>query len=372
MHEREDRPVDVLVVGAGPAGSSAALAAAVRQAHAGGVLSVSKGAVAREGASVLLVDARQEIGSPVRCAEFVPRLMAREVDIPDDAVAQAVGEMVVLVDGLEAGRVYSPGFILHRERFEAELARRAVAAGAEIVMETRAAPGPDGAVDLVDEEGSRRIRPKVVVAADGPLSRFRSGGEASPCLPAVQFAVPLAGPMTCTEVHFARRFRAGYAWLFPKGKVANVGVGCSPAGGRKDIFSLLEAFVEDLRREGKLAAGDPVRRTAGWIPIWGPPASAVAQANGLDVLFAGDAGGFTDPVTGAGIWPAIATGRMAGDAAASAAREGDTSLLSAYDDEWRSLFGAALERSAAARRKMEAEWDSADLACLVREVWPGL
>ena len=55
------RHVDVLVAGAGPAGLCAALTAA------------------RAGASVLLVDPKSEIGLPVRCAEFVPRLLAREL-----------------------------------------------------------------------------------------------------------------------------------------------------------------------------------------------------------------------------------------------------------------------------------------------------
>lgn len=358
MGEVLPKEVDVLVAGAGPAGSSAALAAA------------------RGGASVLLVDAKQEIGLPVRCAEFVPRLMACEVDFPGDSIAQTVEEMAVFVEEddrqAELGRVRSPGFVLHRERFDENLAGLAVDAGAELVKGTRATPAPGGTVVLTGGEGPLRVRPKVVVAADGPFSAFRPEKEAARCLPAVQFTVPLARPMSRTEVHFARRFRAGYAWLFPKGEAANVGVGCAPAGGRKEIFPLLELFVEDLRREGKLAGAPPLRRTAGWIPVWGPPESAVVRTESDGVLFAGDAGGFTDPLTGAGIWPAIATGRFAGECAARAAREGDTSLLSGYDDEWRKLFGAALARSAAARRKMEAGWDSADLAELVREVWPGL
>ena len=178
----------------------------------------------------------------------------------------------------------------------------------------------------------------------------------------------LLQPMSWTEVHFARRFRSGYAWLFPKGEVANVGLGCVPSGGRAEMLPLLDSFVSDLRRAGGLADGPPVRRTAGWIPVWGPPETAVAGA----VLLAGDAAGFTDPLTGAGIWPAIATGELAGKWAARAALEGDVSLLSGYDEDWRGLMGAALARSAAARRKMESEWDSRELAELVRDVWPGL
>jgi geranylgeranyl reductase family protein len=346
----EERTLDVLVAGAGPAGLSAARAAA------------------EAGASVLLVDAKEEIGLPVRCAEFVPRLMAREVEIPDDAVAEAVEEMAVLVEGPEIGRVRSPGFILHREHLEARLAELAVGAGARLVMGTRAVLSPDGTVTLTREDDVRRVRPKALVAADGPFSAFHREGTHASCLPAAQYTLRLARATDRTEVRFSRALRFGYAWVFPKGELANVGLACSPEGGRRELVPMLDRFVETLVEEGKLADAGPVRRSAGWIPVWGPPETAVSG----NVLLAGDAGGFADPVTGAGIWPAIATGRMAGERAARAALEDDLALLASYDDDWRGLFGAALERSHSARDKMEAEWDSRDLAGLVRDVWPGL
>ncbi len=139
---------------------------------------------------------------------------------------------------------------------------------------------------------------------------------------------------------------------------------------------ILVAFINKLRREGKVGEASPVRRTAGWIPVWGPPETAVfsggGASEGLNVLFAGDAGGSTDPVTGAGIWPAVATGRMAGECAARAALAGDPTMLASYDGNWRDLFGAALTRAQSARRRIESEWDSRPLPDLVRAAWPGL
>jgi geranylgeranyl reductase family protein len=355
MDITDHTPVDVLVVGAGPAGVSAAAAAA------------------RLGASVLLVEAKHEIGVPVRCAEYAPRLMAREVDVPDEAVAQPVDEMVVTIDDQTArghrtlGRVRSPGFVLHREVLERALAASAQSAGAELTSGVRAAPASEGLVSLTSDDRTRHVRPRVIVCAEGPCPVFaRARGRA--CLPAVQYTMVLASPLAEMRVHFSRTLRHGYAWVFPKRGVANVGLGCAPVEGRSRILPLLEEYVARLRGEGVLTGDPPVRRTAGWIPVWGPPESAVEAR----VLLAGDAAGFTDPVTGAGIWPAIATGGFAGRTAANAVKRDDLGLLAEYDRAWKGLFGGALERARKARSKMASAWESGELEGIVREVWPGL
>jgi digeranylgeranylglycerophospholipid reductase len=346
--------VDVLVVGLGPAGAAAAEAACLA------------------GAGVLAVDRKNEIGVPVRCAEYVPRLMTREVELPRGAVAQSVDEMVVLADtgGEERtlGRVRSPGFILNRELLEKALADRARCAGAVVLMSARAVPAADGAVAISCAEGARVVRPSVVISAEGPFPTFGPGVAVESCLPSVQFTCRLASAVSEMRVYFSRRYRLGYAWLFPKGELANVGVACAPAGGRAELMPLLDELTARLRDAGCLTDAPPVRRTAGWIPVWGPPQSAVAGG----VLLAGDAGGFTEPVTGAGIWPAIATGRLAGECAARAALSGDRSILQEYDAAWRSFLGGALGRAAQARRVMESRWDDDDFVGLVRGFWPGL
>ncbi|MHC5055157.1 MAG: FAD-dependent monooxygenase [Planctomycetota bacterium] len=363
MTEAPETHVDVLVAGAGPAGLAAARAAALA------------------GARVLVADAKREIGLPVRCAEFVPRLMAREVEVPEGAVAQTVEGIVVSVaDGRggarELGRIRSPGFILHRERLEARLAEIAVEAGAELVMRTRAGPSGGGLVRLVGDGGGgerheRRVRARAVVAADGPSSAFRPDRGPRRALPAVQVTLPLERESAWTEVRFSREVRFGYAWVFPKGDFANVGLGCEPEGGRRVLLPLLESFVAELRAEGTVGGGAPARRTAGWIPVWGPPETAAGELAGAPVLLAGDAAGFTDPVTGAGIWQAIATGRMAGECAARSAA-GDSSAPPAYDCQWRGIFHDWLARSAAARVRLERDWDARDLEQVVRDAWPGL
>jgi geranylgeranyl reductase family protein len=356
MGQIDSEPLDVLVVGAGPAGCSAAAAAA------------------GSGARVILVDAKARIGTPVRCAEFVPRLMAREVEIPDDAVAQAVDGMTVHVyesgDGLgePIGSVRSPGFILNREVFERGLGVAVVEAGVRVLMETRASREADGRIALTRGGSRDLVVPRVVVSAEGPVPKLRTGAPSPSLLPSIQYTLPLANPSSEIHVFFSRAFRFGYAWVFPKGDVANVGLGCAPEEGRKRLTRLLGEFVSRLVAAGVLSSRAPACRTGGWIPVWGP-AETARQGN---VLFAGDAAGLTDPVTGAGIWPAIASGRLAGECAARAVEGDGMTALDDYDEQWRELFYHPLRRAAQSRRRMERDWDSPDFVEMVRAVWPGL
>ena len=111
---------DVLIVGAGPAGSCAARAAA------------------EAGARVLMIEKRMKIGEPVQCAEFVPRLLAREVNIPSETIAQEIQGMTTFMPNGEILRKRTPGFIIDRAGFDKALAMDASKAGAKILTGTRA------------------------------------------------------------------------------------------------------------------------------------------------------------------------------------------------------------------------------------------
>jgi flavin-dependent dehydrogenase len=246
------------------------------------------------------------------------------------------------------------------------LARKAQDAGAEIMPATSAI-GIDssGAVMLKNGDGRTiTLKPKIIIGADGPHSTVGRwvGAVNAHMLPAAQMTLPLTQPLDHTEVYFSPEIYAGYGWLFPKGGVANVGLGMKRTGGSQErIVKTLHRFVERLRKKGKIT-GMPVAQTAGWIP-----AEPVRRAVFGNIALAGDAAGHTHAITGAGIFAAVVCGQMAGKWAGRAVLDDDLSLLQHYDHEWKDLMALTLVRAYQRRQKMEAEWN--DFNTTVKSCW---
>jgi geranylgeranyl reductase family protein len=316
-------------VGLGPAGASAAAAAA------------------RAGASVIALERKKAVGVPVQCAEFIPLPLSGHA--PREVRAQAVrGMATYLPSGTRAERAFG-GLMIRRDRFDQALAERAHAEGAVLWTDT-ALHSIDAVARLVRAStagGLREIRYRALVAADGPLSAVAAclGMQRLPVVLTRQYTVALRRPLGDTEVWLSPRCPGGYAWLFPKGSVANLGLGLDPAE-QADRKTPLDALHAELVREGRVGR-EVLLRTGGPIPVGG---LRERLARG-EVLFAGDAAGLTHPVSGAGIAPAVTSGERAGLAAARYAG-GAAQALEEYADELREEFGPSLARALAARRRM--------------------
>ena len=340
---------DVLVVGGGPAGSSAAHQAA------------------SSGARVLLIDRRATIGVPVQCAEFVPKLLMREVSPrARRSIVQSVDEMVTYFPGGDTSRLASPGHILNRATFDQSLILDAVDQGAHVLSGTRAVAHSGEGVLVRRGRTELRIRAQVIVGADGPASTVGRwmGRRNRTFVIGVQYEVPLREPMTHTEVYFDRAYPLGYAWLFPKGDVANAGVGIARPSA-PEARAALDRFLSNLAGRGKIGSRTILGFTSGLIPVGGPPEATV----GGNILLVGDAAGQCDPITGAGISAAVICGQMAGEAAARAVREGDPGRLLRYENEWRRLFGRSLEDARRRREHLEEHWETGNLDDVVRRSW---
>jgi geranylgeranyl reductase family protein len=330
---------DVLIVGAGPAGSAAACAAASR------------------GARVLVVERKGCIGAPVQCAEYIPALLLGKVELGREYTVQAVKGMKTYLPDAPEKITRAPGYIIHRDRFDRAMARKAQDAGAKIMLSTKALRiDSEGNVTLVDGDGSIfTMRPEIIIGADGPHSTVGRwvGAVNQHLLPAVQMTLPLTRPLDHTEVYFSPEIFAGYGWLFPKGEVANVGLGMKRnTHSQERIAQTLHRFIERLKASGKIT-GEPVGRTAGWIP-----AEPVRRAVYGNIALAGDAAGHTHAITGAGVFAAVVCGQMAGKWAGRAVRDNHINLLQHYDHEWKDLMALTLVRAYQRRQKMEAEWNN--------------
>jgi len=333
------REVDVLVIGLGPAGSSAATA------------------VARAGASVLCVERKKVIGIPVQCAEFIPLPLSRYA--APEARAQAVDAMeTVLPSGARAQRAFN-GLMIRRDRFDQGLANAAREAGAllwtDSVLRSLDAGARSAAVSTAT--GLREIGYRLLIAADGPQSVVAAclGLPRLPLVTTRQYTVPLRRAQRDTDIWLSPQYPGGYAWLFPKGTVANLGLGVDPAL-EADMKEPLDALHAALVAEGRVGA-DILLRTGGPIPVGGLRARLVEG----EVLFVGDAAGFTHPITGAGIAPAVASGERAGEAAARHLT-GDGGALAAYEEEMREQFEPSLARGLRARSRMASAWNTERVA----------
>jgi len=335
---------DIVVVGAGPAGSMAARAAS------------------RGGAKVLLLDKRRELGVPVQCGEALNEEVLRELNIkPDPSWALNKVREVKLVSpsGIEVriaekkvvGKV---GYIIDRKHFDKHLATLAAKEGADVMVGTlvdgliKGGHGLRG-IKARNVGGRIEVLADVVIAADGVGSRVARWVGLNTALrlddieSGIQFqmvGIDFESPSTM-EFYFGSKVApGGYGWLFPKGgDLANVGLGVL---GSKAQRPAIEYLRELVGRMPGLAKGKVIEINAGGVPVGGPLKRTVKD----NLLVVGDAARQVNAITGGGIDWSMRAGNIAGEVAAKAINDGDTSekRLNEYERRWRELMGKRLER----------------------------
>ncbi len=341
---------DILVIGAGPAGSSAAIAAA------------------KNGLEVIMVEKKREVGSPIQCAEYIPAQLLREIDIEGDFIVQKILGMKTFLPGGEMAIDSSVGFIIKRDEFDQALADRAGELGVDLFLSTRAVQYKFGTV-LMERGGEFfEIVPKVIIGADGPKSTVGNwmGSINTHFIHAVGFTMPLTAKKEHTEVYFSKDIPGGYGWLFPKGDHANVGAGVDlkfKVSPIKALRSLVKRLVSAGLIEDKIIKG-----TAGLIPTGG----LIELARG-NLLLAGDAAGTVHPITGAGISAAVLSGQMAGEYASLAVKEENMAQLKGYEDELKDYLFDSLSRAFKKKERLESYWqgDEGELAEALKWGWVG-
>jgi geranylgeranyl reductase family protein len=338
---------DVVVVGAGPAGSIAALV------------------LARSGARVALVD-KAAFPRDKACGDLVgPRGVQVLADlglrVPD--AGRGSDLLAVGPSGRRsrlpafAGRTYpGHGIIVPRLALDHALREAALEAGAVPVRAriTAVEAGGDG-VDAVISGDGQRVAGEVIIAADGALSPVaRLAGMLDPQAALWGFAirayVPAEVPLPLLVLLDASPWRIypGYGWLFPgENGQANVGIGVGLGSSRRQapLRGDLARLVTMLGRHGDLGPdAQPGPVMGGWLRMGGtgtPPAAG-------NVLLAGDAAGLINPLQGEGIGPAMVSARLAAEAVlADPARAG-----SAYAEAIEAAFGRYMDGASALQTVM--------------------
>lgn len=304
--------VDVAVVGAGPAGSVAAEAAA------------------RLGAEVILIERKREIGSPVQCGGFLPEVEELEALLPRTTIPEALADLPegLVLHRTRVQRIYSPsgrskefsvlGRVIDRRSFDRHLAWRAARAGARVLVDVRAEL-LEGSLRL-SGRASGTVEAEVVIGADGPGSATGRGAklaarrEVGVCIEYEMAGVEI--DPAAAEMYFGTACSpGGYAWIIPLGEdVANVGVGTRPPYLRgRGLREVLDSFISEhpIARE-KLRGGSVTAVMRGIVPAGG----LLPEIQRENVLLAGDAAGMVMATSGGGIPLAMVGGRAAGEVAA--------------------------------------------------------
>lgn len=322
---------DIIIVGAGPAGSTAA-----RYGSSGG-------------ASVLMLEKDRDVGYPVRCGEAVSHEGLVQFIEPDSKFIGSTITRFRLVP--PNGKSVIPqldgkGYVLERRIFDYELAKVAAKEGAEVVTKAyvydilKNEKGEAVGVKALLKDRETEIRSKVVIAADGVESRVgKWAGMDTTChIKDMESCAQMT--LSGIEVeddtldfYFGGDVApGGYLWVFPKGKdTANVGIGiCAEDAKKKSALRYLEEFIQE-----KFPDAAVLTRIAGGVPC-AKTTDTVVKNN---VMLVGDAARQVNPTSGAGIISGMIGGMIAGQVAAEAVRMNDLSYLPEYEKRWHKRLG---------------------------------
>lgn len=363
QYVQEAVKADIIIAGGGPAGLSAAEAAA------------------RRGCSVILVEQNHEIGSPIRTSggSFVDEM-------------DALGIPPLFYHPLSRVRFCTPNnavtydypvprlCVLDVRGVFQFLAEKAIAAGARIRLATPAlgvVTENQGAKDGPDEDGSdfvtgvhtgtETITGRVIIDATGyRASLMKQASLTQPGLdPGIRrFGVGAEYDLYAPDCDQSEALLiagsdfapSGYAWVFPwGGRRVRVGVGIIHPDSRANPGEYLDRLMAHLDRFGvNLRGAQPVEHHTGLIPS----ECFAARFAGNGILGAGDAAGHASSLVGEGIRWAIEAGRIAGEVAAEAVARDDVSRtsLAAFERRWIKRHGRDLRLAHKLNERL-ARWD---------------
>jgi len=326
---------EAIVVGAGPGGS---VAAAV---------------LAKQGIKTLLLD-RDQFPREKACGDCVQAegfALLREIGLTDpfpDTFFEITHSALVSPSGKRAEfEVHpvngEPCRMVTRYEFDQLLYQYALRCGVEAQQAQVQAPIiEDGTVTGVRVKLGKReetYSARFVIGADGATSVIARGlgvhqrAEQDRCVSLRAYVDTEATLDPTIEIAFLQELRPGYAWFFPLSEHrANVGIGLRADVYRKTNRPLREYLDSYLNTP-------PIRALIGDHEVYDvrswqlPLLSARQQRVFNGALLVGDAGGFVDPLLGAGIAPAMLTGKFAAEIGSEALHEGDVSAkrLAVYD-----------------------------------------
>ena len=319
---------DVIVIGAGPAGSTVAKIAA------------------KAGHSVLILEKQSSCNSP--CAGYVGNTINTE--LPENCTVQSrITRMRTYFPDMTFHDFPLNGFVVDRTSFDMALAEEARNSGVDVRWSS---PLTDLTPDGISFKGGEASA-KIIVGADGVFSKTASllGLPRQDIAVCAQYHLKGIEPLENTsEIFFNADYAPGaYAWIYPSGPdSAKVGLGITITNGSRSVHNYLDAFINESEVANRLG-GERTEYTVGALPVGGLREKLCIG----NVMLVGDSAGMADPITGAGINNAILAGEVAGKTIVNALENDDLTLLTRYERKVRRLLERPLTRSLEKRGRMD-------------------
>jgi digeranylgeranylglycerophospholipid reductase len=317
---------DAIIVGAGPAGSMAGWE------------------LARQGFSVLVLEKHREVGVPLCCAEAISlkSLTLFVQPHPSWTAAPINGAVLYSPDGTMVSVPWpGVGWVLERKLFDRFLAGTAAGVGAELLLNAEATglikndEGIVTGVSVLYQGKNHEIGCRAVIGADGVESLTGAWAGLSTVLEpdqlhsCAQYLMSgIDGPQDQVRFWVGQEISpGGYVWAFPKGRdTANVGLGIlGSLAGKKKPSEYLDQFIA-----GHFPKARVMESMCGGTP-------ALEEGHPMvtgNLLLAGDAARLTDPLSGAGIAIAMASGQLAGKQVSEFLRKRSREPLHDYPGLW--------------------------------------
>jgi digeranylgeranylglycerophospholipid reductase len=317
--------IDVVVIGAGPAGSTVGQKIAV------------------EGYNVLILEKSQSPGKNKICGGAISEKCFNDLKLPAKIIEKKTSRVVVHFPG---EKLESPGkhsfALFNRENFDVLLAHKAVDGGAKLFTSTLAFDvrrDSDGVTIYYKKFTNgemKRVRARLAIFADGTgtlaskkLGLGFKGKPAGTALAAAYDLKWLENSKCTIDFFFGEEISPfGYGWIFPKRDSINIGVLCLQSEIKKSIGDYLKRFVSSE----KLSSQEVIRSGSRLMPQ-----SITSKIFGERVLVVGDAAGTADPIDGGGICNAIVSGKVAAKVSIEALEDKNTTsdFLASYDSLWK-------------------------------------
>jgi geranylgeranyl reductase family protein len=335
---------DVVIVGAGPAGATAAKN------------------LAEQNISVLLIDKRK-FPADKPCGGGLPTRVQQTFPYISDFIDSiSYGSKTFSMSKQHTFNITRDTPVIAtvlRKHFDYELVKLAQKSGAKLQTETTVHDIKinDKNATVILEDG-KEITTKIIIGADGAHSKIAEKTHLRKPHQPICRCLVTEEPMTEKQIekHFSKKRDihlfiklhgiAGYGWVFPKKSHISIGIGefetaLTSKNKRSKLTEVFDAYIQDLKKMDLLPKSFKISNLKGAnLPIF-----PLEKTYTDRVILCGDAAGFINPITGEGIYFAMESGVIAAEIIQKALEQNrfDETILSTYQDRWTNDFGKDLK-----------------------------